>query len=500
MTLFDDVVQRKWAPDAPDGLARTRVGVAKPTQGVLPARVAATLNGAVDLCALIGSAVFAAWWGADAHRANGVTVAWFAVVAIGVWLISSTALRQYDPGAYNRAATDDASLVTVLVLAVATVLQVVDVLLRRRGVDLAVGPFLLVALPSSLAARFLFRGLAQREGFVNELLIVGIGPIGRLTGEDLGKRRRHHLVGYLRFFDETDKDAALLQRNPVTGEVPYLGLASELEGVLRTTPVSEVYIAGNVRKHDEEMQACIKVCERLGVPFALPASGFRLERARPMDNHSVADGYIHYLSYVSKPRQMAVKRLFDIVSSAAALWLLLPLLLAIAALIKITSRGPILFKQPRVGLHGRTFHMLKFRSMVADAEALKPTLAALNEQTGPVFKMRNDPRVTRIGRFIRKYSIDELPQLINVLRGDMSVVGPRPPVPAEVPRYEAWQIRRLSVRPGLTCIWQVSGRNQISFEQWMYLDLQYIDHWSLAQDFSLIFKTVPVVITGRGAS
>src|SRR4029077_4983788 len=152
----------------------------------------------------------------------------------------------------------------------------------------------------------------------------------------------------------------------------------------------------------------------------------------------------------------------------------------------------------RVGLHGRHFHMLKFRSMVIDAESLKAELQKANEQSGPVFKMRRDPRVTRIGRFIRKYSIDELPQLINVLRGDMSVVGPRPPVPPEGARYEAWQRRRLSVRPGLSCIWQVSGRNQISFEQWMYLDMQYIDHWSLKNDLNLILKTVPVVLSGRG--
>jgi lipopolysaccharide/colanic/teichoic acid biosynthesis glycosyltransferase len=154
----------------------------------------------------------------------------------------------------------------------------------------------------------------------------------------------------------------------------------------------------------------------------------------------------------------------------------------------------------RSGINGRTFHMLKFRSMVINAEALMAKLAKQNEQSGPVFKMTNDPRVTRIGRFIRKYSIDELPQLINVLRGDMSIVGPRPPLPSEVAKYKAWQRRRLSVRPGLTCIWQVSGRNQISFEKWMYLDLQYIDNWTLATDFNLIFRTVPVVLTGRGAS
>jgi exopolysaccharide biosynthesis polyprenyl glycosylphosphotransferase len=199
-------------------------------------------------------------------------------------------------------------------------------------------------------------------------------------------------------------------------------------------------------------------------------------------------------------QQQAMKRLFDIVASALALWLLLPLFVVVVALIKLTSRGPVFFRQTRVGLHGRTFNMLKFRSMVVNAESLKASLAAQNEQAGPVFKMRRDPRVTSIGRFIRKYSIDELPQLINVLRGDMSVVGPRPPVPDELSKYEAWQRRRLSVRPGLTCIWQVSGRNQISFEDWMLLDMQYIDHWSLARDFQLIFRTIPVVITGRGAS
>ncbi|HEX4622064.1 MAG TPA: sugar transferase, partial [Myxococcaceae bacterium] len=148
----------------------------------------------------------------------------------------------------------------------------------------------------------------------------------------------------------------------------------------------------------------------------------------------------------------------------------------------------------------KPFRMLKFRSMVVDAEKLREKLARQNEQSGPVFKMKSDPRVTAVGRFIRKYSIDELPQIINVLRGDMSIVGPRPPLPAEVNQYQAWQRRRLAVRPGLTCIWQVSGRNGISFDEWMYLDIRYIDHWSLAEDFNLVLRTFPVVFSGRGAS
>jgi exopolysaccharide biosynthesis polyprenyl glycosylphosphotransferase len=279
-----------------------------------------------------------------------------------------------------------------------------------------------------------------------------------------------------------------------------LGTVEELQQVLATVPVGEVYLAANTLAHAQEMQAAVKVCERLGVPFALPAYMFRLDRARPLSSHAVSDGYLHYQSVGFKPTQMAIKRMFDIVSSALALWALLPLLLTVAALIKLTSKGPVLFKQVRVGLNGRPFHMLKFRTMVQNAEALKATLAAQNEMDGPVFKMKHDPRITSIGRFLRKFSIDELPQLVNVLRGDMSVVGPRPPVPNEVAKYEAWQRRRLSVRPGLTCIWQVSGRNQISFEQWMYMDMQYIDHWSFTKDLQLILKTVPVVLTGHGAS
>jgi exopolysaccharide biosynthesis polyprenyl glycosylphosphotransferase len=261
-----------------------------------------------------------------------------------------------------------------------------------------------------------------------------------------------------------------------------------------------VFIAGNGDSQRAEMQTAIGVLERFGIPFALPACGFRFARARPAFEAAIADGYVHYLSVRSKPMQSAFKRLFDIVASFSALVLLSPLLLVFGAIIRFTSRGPVLFRQQRVGRHAKAFHMLKFRSMVVNAEELKAKLMAQNEQSGPVFKMKRDPRITRVGRFIRKYSIDELPQLLNVLRGEMSIVGPRPAVPSEVARYDAWQRRRLSVRPGLTCVWQVSGRNEISFEEWMYLDMQYIDHWSFAQDFQLILKTLPVVVTGRGAS
>jgi exopolysaccharide biosynthesis polyprenyl glycosylphosphotransferase len=264
--------------------------------------------------------------------------------------------------------------------------------------------------------------------------------------------------------------------------------------------VGEVYIAGRTLVHGHEMQRIVRSCEEIGVPFALPVHALQFERARLLSSSSSTDGYLHYISTDTRPVQYAVKRLVDIACSAFALVVLSPLLLSVAALIRLESRGPVLFKQQRVGLHGASFNLLKFRSMVPNADAMKDQLLAHNEQTGPVFKMKHDPRITKIGRFIRKFSIDELPQLVNILRGDMTIVGPRPAVPREVAQYKLWQRRRLSVRPGLTCYWQVSGRNEIGFEEWMQLDLRYVDNWSLKVDVELILKTFPVVVFGRGAS
>jgi exopolysaccharide biosynthesis polyprenyl glycosylphosphotransferase len=197
---------------------------------------------------------------------------------------------------------------------------------------------------------------------------------------------------------------------------------------------------------------------------------------------------------------MIVKRGFDLLVASAALTVTAPILLTVAALVKLTSEGPIFFAQERVGKNGRTFKMLKFRSMVVNAEALRAKLEAENEMDGPVFKIKRDPRITRIGHFIRKTSLDEFPQFINVMRGEMSIVGPRPPLPSEVEQYERWQRKRLSVKPGITCIWQISGRNDVTFEQWVQMDIDYIDRWSLWLDLKIFLKTIPAVLLRRGAS
>lgn len=195
----------------------------------------------------------------------------------------------------------------------------------------------------------------------------------------------------------------------------------------------------------------------------------------------------------------AIKRLIDVVCSFMGVLVLSPLFIIIAIIIKTTSKGPVFFSQKRVGKNGKEFNMYKFRSMVVNAEELKEKLEAQNEMSGPMFKIKDDPRVTKVGKFIRKTSIDELPQLWNVLKGDMSLVGPRPSLPKEVAQFDKWMNKRLEVKPGLTCYWQVSGRNNIDFEDWMKLDIKYVDERSTWIDIKLIFKTIGVLFGDKNA-
>ena len=413
------------------------------------------------------------------------------LVALCVWLATSSSVRHYAPLA-ERSTIDDAMLGVVLVLAVATVLLPLEWVPLLHDSVPAPTRFLTLALPTLLLLRVaLFTTIQAKTREPGRVLVVGTGPLGRLTGEDIARRRRkrQRVHGYL----SLPGDPLPERLKPL-----LLGSAADLELCLRMLNINEVYIAGNGLLQGEAMQAAVKVCETFGVPFALPAYSLRLERARPVNHRSVRDGYLHFTNVKHQPSARVLKRMLDVLASAAALWVLAPFLCLVGVLIKLTSSGPVFFRQLRVGQHGRLFNILKFRSMVSGAGALQKALEEKNEQSGPVFKIRKDPRITPLGRILRRYSIDELPQLINVLRGDMTLVGPRPPVPKEVAQYEPWQLRRLSVVPGLTCIWQVSGRNEIDFRDWMYLDLRYIDTWSLGQDLNLLLKTVPAVVAGRG--
>lgn len=249
-----------------------------------------------------------------------------------------------------------------------------------------------------------------------------------------------------------------------------------------------------------DVEKAILACETEGVEAWLVADFFRTSIARAAIDEFGGKPLLVFRTTPDISWQLVGKRLLDVVGASLGLLILGPFVMLPAAIaIRLGSPGPVLFRQKRSGLHGRQFTMYKFRSMVDNAEMLRVELETFNEASGPVFKMKQDPRVTPIGRIVRRTSVDELPQLWNVLRGDMSLVGPRPPIPSEVQKYDPWHRRRLSMKPGLTCLWQIRGRSDIGFDQWMKLDLEYIDHWSLWLDIEILLRTIPVVFSGLGA-
>ncbi|MEE4310674.1 MAG: sugar transferase [candidate division KSB1 bacterium] len=243
----------------------------------------------------------------------------------------------------------------------------------------------------------------------------------------------------------------------------------------------------------------ILACEREGIATSISMDLYDLRIAHIRQTNFNGFPLLEFETFHAREYELLLKRFFDIVLSSIFLILGAPILLITAIAIKLESKGPVFYKQVRSGINGRKFTLYKFRSMIPGAEMKKKHLEKMNEMDGPVFKIKQDPRITKVGKFIRKFSIDELPQLINVLKGDLSIVGPRPPLPVEVDMYEHWQRRRLSLKPGLTCIWQVSGRNKVKFDRWMEMDLEYIDSWSLWLDTKILFKTFFVVLFGYGA-
>jgi len=276
-----------------------------------------------------------------------------------------------------------------------------------------------------------------------------------------------------------------------------LGRFQDLKEVLHRHPVDEVIFAVTEKKF--EIGEMIRLCEEEGVTVSL-ITDFPVSSKTHVSLRMVHNLPLLTLSRVPQAEwQLFLKRIMDIVVSALVLIILSPLFLVIAALVKFTSPGPVFYEWRVVGFNKRPFKSWKFRTMVENADELKTELLERNEMRGPVFKMGGDPRVTRVGRVLRKFSLDELPQLYSVLKGNMSLVGPRPPLVGEVSRFESWHRRKLSLKPGLTCLWQVSGRNEIrDFDEWAKLDLEYIDNWSLWLDLKILFKTVGVVLSGSG--
>lgn len=363
--------------------------------------------------------------------------------------------------------------------------------------------FLITNFSLLLAERFALkikmRMFRQNQQNFRSILIVAGEIGGREMGELIRKYRDWglHIVGYI--LTDVHKQIPRKFKGDGTAEPPVLGGLDRIPLILEKNIIDEIIFVGSDKKDLETFEEIFPLCEAQGIRMRLVANFF------PQSISRISMDYLDHvplITFSTAPDYgpaLVLKRLIDIVLSTILLVVLAPLMLVVAVLIKLTSKGPTIYRQVRCGLYGRPFTLYKFRSMIDGAEDVLWEIKHLNEMGGPVFKMRNDPRVTGLGRFLRKSSIDELLQLYNVLKGDMSLVGPRAPLPEEVREYTRSQRRRLSVKPGITCLWQVSGRNEVDFDEWMKLDLRYIDNWSLALDLKILLKTIPTVLLGRGA-
>ncbi|MCZ2147758.1 MAG: sugar transferase [Bryobacterales bacterium] len=361
-------------------------------------------------------------------------------------------------------------------------------------------PFLALFVAYDWLLLLLFRwkagklvGLIRKEfAAPHFVMVVGLGARALRLGRMLEKSSDYgiRLTGFL------SEEEAPPGTIGLDGSYPVRPL-SQLTHLLRAHVIDEILFAVDSDRL-ASLEDVFLLCDEEGVRTRVAVDFF------PHVNSEVyLDRYgdTPLLTFAAAPHdevRLVVKRVFDVLVAAAALAFLLPFMAVIVLLIRITSSGPAIFRQVRCGLNGRRFVFYKFRSMVNNAEEMKPGLAHLNAKD-IAFKIPNDPRMTAIGRWLRKFSIDEWPQLWNILKGDMSLVGPRPAVPEEVERYKRWQRRRLRMRPGLTCLWAIQGRDRLDFDTWMKLDMQYIDNWSLALDWKILLRTIPYVLLGKGA-
>jgi exopolysaccharide biosynthesis polyprenyl glycosylphosphotransferase len=324
-----------------------------------------------------------------------------------------------------------------------------------------------------------------------QIVMVGSGPLAaglyhQLVSDPL---RSITILGYV----DSEPHAALAGNG-----AKHLGTVLDLEQILMRRVVDDVVIGLPVKSRYDEIRLSLAACARVGVPASYSADLFGGGSAYPRPAAQAAT--VLSLSAMPSTDLLAVKRVLDVLGAAVLLVMLSPVMLAVAVAIKLTSRGPVLFAQDRHGYMKRLFRMYKFRTMVVGAEQIQDDLEDRNEASGPMFKIRNDPRLTPIGHFLRRTSLDEVPQIWHVLTGEMSLVGPRPMATRDVSRFtEPWLMRRFSMRPGLTCLWQIGDRSDLSFDQWIVQDLDYINRWSLGLDLDILARTIPAVVRGSGA-
>ena len=423
--------------------------------------------------------------------------AWYLPVLACILLVWP--LVFYALGLYGRQGRTLNSETSVILSAVAIAgLLLIAFIFTARQVFISrpvIVAFLILDFVLVVGFRRMLRGLLMGGGTTRRILVAG-GATEVLAAAALVNAHRDwglEVAGLV-----TDGRWQADRQSPF----PVLGSYRDLFRLVQEQHAAEVLISPATGQLGDlhDIAGVIATLEEQGTVVRL-AMNFLPRSIAQLSFDQLGEGF-PLLTFSTTPAnevRLAVRRLADVSIAVTLLLLLSPLLFAVAVGVKLASPGPVLFRQVRCGLHGRRFTFLKFRTMRIDAERLKPLLEAFNEMDGPAFKMTNDPRVFPFGGFLRRTSLDELPQLWNILRGDMSFVGPRPSVVEEVDQYEPWQRRRLSMKPGLTCLWQISGRNELTFDEWMRLDLEYIDNWSLWLDVKIAFKTIPAVLLGRGA-
>lgn len=351
----------------------------------------------------------------------------------------------------------------------------------------------LAIVSAMIVARLLFRSILDRRGsreqFRRNLLIVGVNPRSLRIAREL-ERGRDFACRIVGFADDSSMKG-----------FPLVSTLVDLPEFLRKTAIDEVIVCLPIKSQFDRMVEIINCCEDQGIMVRVMADILAASTSHSSIDQVGDNALVSLHPHAINGSGASVKRLIDIVGAGLLIIALTPVLAIAAAVVTLSSSGPAFFRQERVGRNKKIFKMIKFRTMVADASTRQSELEELNEASGPVFKIGNDPRITRVGKFLRRTSIDELPQLINVLRGEMSLVGPRPlPVRDYEGFSEDWHRRRFSVRPGISGLWQVAGRSNLPFDEWMELDLKYINEWSLSLDFKVLLQTLPAVLKGTGAT
>jgi exopolysaccharide biosynthesis polyprenyl glycosylphosphotransferase len=336
------------------------------------------------------------------------------------------------------------------------------------------------------------RWLRRRGRNYRNILVIGSGPRACYVEEAIEAHPEwgQRVIGFVDEGDTPVDDRIAVERVHKLVELPDLLRESVIDDIIVACPRSMLSSIGTA----------VDACGKAGVPITVLSDLFGDYLPPPRVTSFDSLAALSFAPVHHTPSKLAVKRAIDLIGASIGLLLAAPVILVVAVAIRWDSPGPVFFGQTRCGLNGRRFRCWKLRTMCVDAEKQQQALAHLNEMKGPVFKITDDPRVTAVGRVLRRYSLDELPQLWNVFTGEMSIVGPRPPVPDEVAQYGASDRRRISMRPGLTCLWQINGRNSINFPEWVKLDLEYIDSWSLSKDLRIMLKTIPAVFRGTGAS